>query len=268
MPFVWGGPEMSIEYTVLPALDEIMDSESGRLRGPIAVHYGVHRQKAHRGLERGVVFLDREGVINENNRSCGDDAYYSITSPNLFIFRPGAKKAIRSLTRAGWPIIIISNQEAVEKGQMTVEDLVTVSNKMYLGIRKAGGDILAAYYCPHDPEIPCDCRKPSPNMLFDAAEEYRVYLSESWFVGDNPTDIVAGNAARVTTIHIPLEFCPKEDKRASGADFMGIRDLTTAATIILGMKRVGSIPGGIKLRKPLETDRWKAIDDGNERGNK
>lgn len=202
-----------------------------RVQGPVAIWH--HSPSDFSGLNREVIFLDREGCVNENDRSSGNPDLHLITEVGNFYFRPGSKRAIRRLTQAGWPIIVVSNQEGVERGFMTEHDLRDISLYMAREIWNSGGKILKAYYCPHDPDIYCACRKPSPAMLFQAAEDLKINLIGSYMIGDNPTDIGAGNAAGCTTIHIPLNFCPDQDKVAPEANYVA-EDLLVAVDIILG----------------------------------
>jgi len=192
-----------------------------------------HPPSDFNSLDRGVVFLDREGCVNENDRSSGNPDLHLITEMNEFYFRPGSKRAIRELTIAGWPIVVISNQEGVERGFMEIGTLKDISLYMAREIWSSGGQIIKAYYCPHDPAIPCECRKPKPTMLLQAAKDLGIILEKSYMIGDNPTDIIAGNEACCTTVHIPLNFCPEEDKIAPGADYIA-EDLLDAVDIVLG----------------------------------
>lgn len=200
------------------------------------ISFSLHTEPVMNFEGRGIIFLDREGCINENDRSTGNPDLHLITKKELFFFRPGAKRAIGQLTKNGWRTVIVSNQEGIEKGLMSYEDLKEITYKMARAIHEAGGRVLKAYYCPHDPEIPCLCRKPSPAMLKLAAEELEIDLSKSWMVGDNPTDILAGKAAGCRTIHIPLNFCPEQDKTCEETDYVA-EDLLDAVDIILNLER-------------------------------
>ena len=73
-------------------------------------------------------------------------------------------------------------------------------------IREAGGDILAVYHCPHQTSDGCSCRKPEPGLLFRAADDYGIELSETFFIGDAPRDMEAGRSAGTRTIFIENEM--------------------------------------------------------------
>ena len=139
------------------------------------------------------IFLDRDGVINENR------ADY-VKSWSEFRFLPGSREAIAKLTQAGHRIVVCSNQAGVAKGAISVETIEEIHTRMLAEIRDTGGAIEKVYYCPHSKEDNCDCRKPRPGQLLRASRELGLDLSDAVFVGDNATDIQAGLAAGVQSI--------------------------------------------------------------------
>jgi histidinol-phosphate phosphatase family protein len=143
------------------------------------------------------VFLDRDGVIN---RSPAEGEY--VTRWEDFHFLPGAAEAISLLDRAGWSVIVISNQRCVATGLLTIAELETIHRRMREELARCGARLDGIYYCPHDKEPPCACRKPSPGMLLTAAREHQIDLSASWMVGNSDSDIEAGKRAGCHTIRI------------------------------------------------------------------
>jgi len=141
-----------------------------------------------------VVFLDRDGVINENLPG------NYVKSVSEFKFISGAVEAIRTLTEEGLSTIIISNQAGVGKGLMTSSQLKEIDSWMIKAIEEYGGRVLKSYYCTHTAEQGCICRKPKPGLLFKAARDFSIDLKCSYFIGDNITDIKAGDAAGCRTI--------------------------------------------------------------------
>ncbi len=129
-----------------------------------------------------VVFLDRDGVINR-------DSPDYIKSWAEFIFIPGSLEAIRDLTRAGFRVILITNQSAVNRGIISHERLIDIHARMTEAIRAAGGDITGIFFCPHRPDEGCDCRKPRPGLIRTAQKEYGIDLSEAVMVGDSVKDM-------------------------------------------------------------------------------
>ena len=154
------------------------------------------------------VFLDRDGVIN---RKAAEGDY--VTRWEDFHFLSGVPQAIASLNQAGWKVIVISNQRCVAKGLLTVNELETIHRKMEAELASFGAKLDGIYYCPHDKNGGCACRKPSPGMLLKAAEEHQIDLSASWMVGDSESDTAAGKRAGCRTIRIASEF-PAEPESA------------------------------------------------------
>lgn len=144
------------------------------------------------------VFLDRDGVINRKALTEGE----YVTSWQAFEILPGVAEAIAGLNSADFQVIVVTNQRAVSKGLITVEELELIHQKMYHHLARAGATINAVYYCPHGTEPRCACRKPEPGMLLQAAREHDIDLWESWMVGDSEKDVEAGRRAGCRTIQI------------------------------------------------------------------
>src|SRR5205807_8212668 len=139
------------------------------------------------------IFLDRDGVINENR------ADY-VKSWSEFRFLPGSREAIAKLTQAGHRIIVCTNQAGIARGTLSVEAVEDIHHRMIASIYDIGGKIEKVYYCPHDRDGDCFCRKPRPGMLLRARDELDIDLHEAVFIGDSITDIRAGLAAGIHTI--------------------------------------------------------------------
>ncbi len=169
------------------------------------------------------VFLDRDGVINHK---AAEGEY--VTRWEDFHFLPGAVEAISSLDRAGWSVIVISNQRCVAKGLLTIAELEAIHQKMLEELARAGAKLDGIYYCPHDGESLCLCRKPSPGMLLTAAQEHQIDLTSSWMVGDSESDIEAGKRAGCGTVRIIADL-PAENE---GADCFA-RSLLEASKRVL-----------------------------------
>lgn len=139
------------------------------------------------------IFLDRDGVINENRLD-------HVKSWEEFAFIPHALRSIRDLAATGLPIFIVTNQGAIGHGQMTAEALEDIHTRMLAAVAEAGGRITRIYHCPHDKSEGCSCRKPEPGMLLQAAAEHNIDLTRSFMVGDAWTDVGAAVAAAVQPI--------------------------------------------------------------------
>ncbi len=167
------------------------------------------------------VFLDRDGVINVER---GD---YT-TTIDQWEWAPGALEGLKLLTVAGFGIIVITNQSCIAKGFQTEEGLAKLHDFMVNHIRKAGGDILKIYHCHHRETDNCNCRKPEPGMLLEAAEEFGINLAETFFIGDAECDIDAGRRAGTRTILLENSDIDRNIR----ADFRAENLLDAARTVI------------------------------------
>ncbi len=165
-------------------------------------------------MKRGAVFLDRDGVINAYVYNSEFGTVDSPAHPEEFSLLPGSGQAIAELNRMGLPVIVVSNQPGVAKRKFTPALLTAITEKMHAETRNAGGHLDAVYYCLHHPEgllpdyrIDCDCRKPRPGLLLQAANELDLDLAKSYMVGDGIMDILAGTRAGATTIFVSPRKC-------------------------------------------------------------
>lgn len=128
------------------------------------------------------VFLDRDGVINRLVMR------KYVTSWERFEFLDGVIESIARLADAGFLIIIITNQSAINRGQMTAADLEKIHERMMTEIENGGGRVDAIYHCPHTPEENCPCRKPETGMFDRVNQDFEIDYPNSWFVGDFDSD--------------------------------------------------------------------------------
>jgi histidinol-phosphate phosphatase family protein len=142
-------------------------------------------------------FLDRDGVIN---RKAPEGQY--ITRWEDMEFLPGVAGGITLLKRSGFTVIVVSNQRCVAKGLLTAEGLNQLHERIQAALAAKGAIIDAGFYCPHDVDPPCTCRKPKPGLLFDAARMHGIVLDASWMIGDSDSDIDAGKAAGCKTARV------------------------------------------------------------------
>jgi D-glycero-D-manno-heptose 1,7-bisphosphate phosphatase len=141
----------------------------------------------------GAIFLDRDGVICQNRSD-------HVKSWAEFEFLPGAKSGLAALSRLNLPIIVVTNQAVVGRGIVSATVVEEINRKMVEEITASGGRIDRILYCPHRPEDNCDCRKPKPGMLLQAAAEMGLDLKTSYLIGDAVTDIQAGRQVGCHTI--------------------------------------------------------------------
>ena len=143
------------------------------------------------------VILDRDGVLNERPPRA---AY--IRTADDFRWIDGAPEALRLLRQAGYRTFVVSNQAGVGRGIMTDEDVQSVNARMRAEAEAFGGRIDAVYYCPHDWDDGCACRKPKPGMLFEAQHEHQLDLSLTPYIGDDDRDGEAARAASMPYLHV------------------------------------------------------------------
>jgi D-glycero-D-manno-heptose 1,7-bisphosphate phosphatase len=130
------------------------------------------------------VFLDRDGTINEEVEYLHD--------PRELHLLPGAPVAIRLLNEAGVPVILVTNQAGIGRGYYSEVAMQKTNRELDGRLAAHSARLDAIYYCPHHPEDGCDCRKPQPGMLTQAAEEQHIDLQRSFVVGDKVSDLEAG----------------------------------------------------------------------------
>jgi D-glycero-D-manno-heptose 1,7-bisphosphate phosphatase len=138
------------------------------------------------------LFLDRDGVVIE------DRGY--IRDPNDVILLPGAAEALRRFSEEGWKLIVVSNQSGVGRGLITPAEMDAVQARFLDVLRSERVEMAGSYICPHAPAAKCECRKPSPFLLKQAAAEHDVDLRQSWMIGDRESDLLAGRLAGCRTI--------------------------------------------------------------------
>ena len=159
------------------------------------------------------VFLDRDGVINQRP----PEGEY-ITRWEDFHILPGVAAGIALLNHAGFSVIVVTNQRCVAKGLMTEADLQKMHERMTDVLARAGAKVDATFYCPHEIEPHCDCRKPAPGMLLSAARLRGIDLRTSWMIGDSDNDVEAGvNAGCKTARVIATDATSSERARISEA---------------------------------------------------
>ena len=146
------------------------------------------------------VFLDRDGVLISD--------VHLLTRTEQITILPNVASALRDLARAGWKLMVASNQTVVARGLVSEVEVGEIHRTICSAIVAQGGaQIDAWYYCPHHPQATvtayradCDCRKPRPGLLLRAAVEHDVDLARSFMIGDRMTDIIAGASAGCRTV--------------------------------------------------------------------
>ena len=191
---------------------------------------------------RKAVFLDRDGVINELVYHREQGIIDSPFTVEQFRLLPSVCEAIQNLRETDYKIILVSNQPGIAKGILSKVTLNEIKKKMKEELSKGGGSLDREYYCFHHPEAKveklktnCECRKPNPGLLLQAAQDLDIDLSQSWMIGDGLTDVKAGKGAGVRTIllgKMKCELCHLMDEEDARPDAI-VSNLKEAAQFIL-----------------------------------
>lgn len=187
------------------------------------------------------VFLDRDGVINAMVYHTEFGLIDSPARPDEFQILPGVGKAVRRINEMGFLAIVISNQPGIAKGKFTVELLKATRKKMVRELAEAGARLDDVYYCLHHPDaaldayrVICDCRKPKPGLIYQAAAEWDIDLAGSYFIGDGITDVAAGREAGCKTFLVngrKCYLCDELARQQVAPDYIG-KDLPDAVDAI------------------------------------
>ncbi len=140
------------------------------------------------------VFLDRDGTVNIEY---GEG---KIDSPERAVLLPHTMEALKELAQLDYGVFFVTNQLGIALGKYDEERFWEVNSFILQTIAPSGVDITKTYMCPHNLEDNCECHKPKPGMILQAAKEYDIDLSQSYTIGDRMTDIGAGLTAGTKTI--------------------------------------------------------------------
>lgn len=188
--------------------------------------------------KRRAVFLDRDGTINV-------DVGYLHRLEDLQLF-PYAPDALRLLKRAGFTLVIVTNQSGIAHGLIDPGFIQICHDEMRRRLQPAGADLDALYYCSHHPRgvvqglnVDCRCRKPAPGMIEDAVRDLGIDPTQSWVVGDKWLDVQLGHAVGARSILVRTGWgTEQEAKRPQGQQVEAICDnLIHAVSVILHNER-------------------------------
>jgi len=176
------------------------------------------------------IFLDRDGVIIQNR------ADY-IRSWKEVEFLPNSLRALSLLSQTPYKIIITTNQSAVGRGIITMEQAEAINQRIIKKITEAGGRVDGLFMCPHTPDDRCNCRKPLPGLILQAAHALSIDLPSSVMIGDALTDIQAGSAAGIKKLILVKTGRGQDQARllqtSPSPQILVVDDLLSAVNIIL-----------------------------------
>lgn len=178
------------------------------------------------------IFIDKDGTLIH-------DVPYNV-NPAFVRLREGTIAGLAKLKDAGFLLIVVTNQSGIAHGYFKEDELMRVQNKLSEMLHQSGIELDGLYYCPHHPAgkvsafaKACDCRKPKPGMILNAAQNFNIDLSRSWMIGDILHDVEAGNTAGCKTILInngnETEWHITDLRKPTGM----AADLNEAATFVL-----------------------------------
>ncbi len=168
------------------------------------------------------VFFDRDGIVNESPGPGYVERWED------FHLLPDFVAILRDVRRLGFAAVVVTNQRGVALGRMTAAAVEDIHRRLEETLRTEGLTLDDILYCPHDRNV-CDCRKPKPGMLQEAARRHAIDLGQSWMIGDSPTDIMAGEAAGCRTILVG----PPDPSVAPDVRVDTLADLRSAIVSIL-----------------------------------
>ena len=142
------------------------------------------------------IFMDRDGLINVPPPP--EERY--VLHPDGFKLMPGIARAIALLNARQLPVAVVTNQKGVAIGRVTEVTLALIHARMRELLAAEGAAVQHVVVCPHQESDNCDCRKPLPGMILQAAKTLKVYPARSWMIGDQPRDLLAGRAAGCRTL--------------------------------------------------------------------
>src|SRR3989344_131678 len=156
------------------------------------------------------VFLVRDGTISV----CVpvSDRNNSLEKVQL---HPNTLEALKLLATLDYGVFIITNQAGLAEKLITMEQFEEINNKVLELIAPSGLTILKTYLCPHGENDNCECRKPKPKLLLDAAKEFDVDLAQSWMIGDRPSDVMTGINAGTKTVLVKTGVPTVESEEAT-----------------------------------------------------
>jgi len=148
------------------------------------------------------VFLDRDGTLNVD--------YGYVYKLEDLVFIDGVLESLRQLQKAGFLLIIITNQSGIGRRMFSQEDAISFNLHLIKELNKDGIFINDIFMCPHSPTQNCDCRKPSPKMILEGIEKYKINPEKSFMLGDKNIDVESGTRAGVQSFLVnkkkPLSF--------------------------------------------------------------
>ena len=195
------------------------------------------RERAHPAGAHKAAFLDKDGTVIKNIPYNADT--------RLVHLAPGVAEGLRLLHRAGYALVIVTNQSGVARGYVSPAEVEAVGEHLCALFAEVGVPLTGFYYCPHLPEgsvadyaVPCRCRKPLPGLIMQAARDHGLDCVRSWMVGDILGDVEAGRRAGCRTVLVDNGGETEWRLSPGRMPHHVVGNLTEAAQVILAMDRL------------------------------
>jgi D-glycero-D-manno-heptose 1,7-bisphosphate phosphatase len=193
------------------------------------------RARRYQMKPRPFIFVDRDGTLLE------DPGYLHRIEDYAPI--TGALEGLRALQEAGFGIAIVTNQSGIARGYFSESEFHRFQEHVVADFKAHGVRISATYFCPHDPEDGCSCRKPGTGMLEQAQSDFNVEMQVSWMIGDKPEDMELARRAGCQGIYVLTGEGPHR-RRELPPEFPVARDMVEASQHILAAKASPDISPG------------------------
>jgi histidinol-phosphate phosphatase family protein len=176
-----------------------------------------------------LVILDRDGTINVEK--------HYLSNPDEVELLPNAAAGIRRMRELGLKVVVVTNQSAIGRGYFDHNTLERIHDRLLALLAAEGAAVDRIYVCPHRPDEGCDCRKPKPGLLEQAAREFQADLTQAFVIGDKAIDIETGRRVGATTLLVRTGYGAEVAAQGgAGADYV-VDDLAEAAAVIDGLTR-------------------------------
>lgn len=181
------------------------------------------------------IFIDRDGTINKEVNYVNDQKQFELIK--------GAAKAISKINKSGKLSIVITNQPGIARGDLDINNLKVIHNKMETLLGREGAYVDRIYYCPHHTDsgfagevkelkIKCNCRKPNIGLFEQAKKDLNIDFKNSWVIGDSTRDILAAKKAGMKSVLVQTGYAGKDNSYKVNPDFT-TKDLNEAVDLIL-----------------------------------
>ena len=175
-------------------------------------------------MSRPYIILDRDGTVIEEKHYLSD--------PDQVALLPGAAEGLRRFQDQGFGLVIVSNQSGIGRGYFSAQTVARVNERMIQLLGREGVRIDGIYVCPHSPEDGCECRKPKPGLVIQAAKSLNFDATECWVIGDKTCDVELGNRVGAATLLVRTGYGSYSELTMAAASDGVVDDMCAAARFI------------------------------------